>query len=269
MPGADAPDEMLCRYGASKLRFRGPRREMEEPFFAFVGGSETFGKFVSRPFTALLEESSGRRCVNFGCVNAGLDTFLQAPDILRLAGQAELTVVQVLGAQNLSNRFYRVHPRRNDRFLAASPMLTALYHEVDFTEIHFNKHLLRTLHGVSPARFATVRAELRQVWLGRMRRLAQALGRRPLLLWLRYRDAAEQPDGFGGKPLLVDRAMLKALKPDLRGIVEIPVRVAGQTGEMGEMRFGPMQAPAAAHMIGPQAHREIAQCLAEYAQSSL
>jgi predicted Zn-dependent protease len=67
-------------------------------------------------------------------MNAGLDAFLHAPQVLALAGAARVTVVQAMGAQALSNRYYRVHPRRNDRFLGPSPALSALFREVDFTE---------------------------------------------------------------------------------------------------------------------------------------
>ncbi len=36
-----------------------------------------------------------------------------------------------MGAQNLSNRFYAVHPRRNDRFLRASTLMKTIFREVD------------------------------------------------------------------------------------------------------------------------------------------
>ena len=61
--------------------------------------------------------------VNLGCLNAGPDVYLNDPEILRIASKADVTVLQVVGAANLTNRFYTVHPRRNDRFLHASPWL--------------------------------------------------------------------------------------------------------------------------------------------------
>lgn len=260
LPGAGAPEELICRYGASKLMCRGPRRNLDRPYVAFLGGSETYGKFVDQPFVALIEQIMGQPCVNLGGANSGLDAYVQDPDILGIATEAQLTVIQVMGAQNLSNRYYRVHPRRNDRFLAASPLLGAIYCEVDFTEFHFNKHLLGTLKRNSPERFVIVQDELQQAWLGRMRLLLGLLVRKPLLLWLRY--GAEPSAPLGSEPLLVSRAMLDELRPDLEGIVEVPVAHTGASDELGEMRFGPMQAPAAAHMIGPAMHRIIADQLA-------
>ncbi len=260
LPGARAPEDLLCRYGASKLMCRGPRRKLDQPYVAFLGGSETFGKFVEQPFVALVERALGKPCVNLGSANSGLDAYVQDPDILRICAEADLTVIQVMGAQNLSNRYYRVHPRRNDRFLAASPLLQTIYRNVDFTEIHFNKHLLTTLNSVSPERFQIVLEELRQAWLGRMRLLLGFLTRKPVILWLRYADEPETL--LGPEPLLVKRAMLEDLGEEIEDVIEVRVECSGDMDELEMMKFGPMQAPAASHMIGPQMHRVIGEQVA-------
>ncbi len=261
LPGATAPYDLLCRYGASKLMCRGPRRKLDQPYVAFLGGSETFGKFVEHPFVALVEQALGKPCVNLGSANSGLDAYVQDPDILEVSAEADLTVIQVMGAQNLSNRYYRVHPRRNDRFLAAAPLLKTIYRTVDFTEIHFNKHLLGTLKSVSPERFQIVLEELRQAWLGRMRLLLGALTRKPVLLWLRY---DEEPEALlGPEPLLVTRAMLEDLQDEIEDVIEVKVKRSIDMDELEQMKFGPMQAPAASHMIGPDMHRVISEKVSE------
>ncbi|HAW46955.1 MAG TPA: hypothetical protein DCX34_06910, partial [Roseovarius sp.] len=61
-----------------------------------------------------------------------------------------------------------VHPRRNDRFVAATDALRVLYAEVDFTEFHFTRHLMRRLAAISPARFARLRTAVQEAWLARM-----------------------------------------------------------------------------------------------------
>jgi len=267
IPGTGVPEELPCRYGASKLMCRGPRRKLDKPYVAFLGGSETYGRFVDQPFVALVERTVGKPCVNLGSANSGLDAYVQDSEILRIAGKAQLAVIQVMGAQNLSNRYYRVHPRRNDRFLTASPLLGTIYREVDFTEFHFNKHLLSTLKAISPERFAIVQEELQQAWLGRMRLLLGALSRKPLLLWLRYQ--ADPPSELGSSPLLIGRDMLNDLRADIEGIIEVPVERTGESDELDRMRFGPMQAPAAAHMIGPDMHHLIAKQVADIVQGVL
>ena len=81
--------------------------------------------------------------------------------MLSACANAQVTVIQILGAHNMSNRFYTVHPRRNDRFLRASPMLRGIYHDVDFTEFNFTRHMLSRLREISEERFALVVEELK------------------------------------------------------------------------------------------------------------
>jgi hypothetical protein len=258
--GARAPGEMSCRYGASRLLFRGPRKKLDKPYIAFLGGTETFGKFVRHPFVSRVEAELGLPCVNLGSVNAGLDAFVGDPDILTIAAKAKATVVQVMGAQNLSNRFYRVHPRRNDRFLAPSPLLTTIFRDVDFTEFHFNKHMLRSLQALAPERFAVVREELQMAWIGRMKLLVRDLKSKPLLLWLRYGETVspQSDDASSGKPMLVTADMIDVLRPSVMDVIEVEVAPAHLSGELTAMQFGPLQEPAAEQMIGPDAHRQIA-----------
>ena len=83
--GAQALDYLPCRYGNSRLLFRGPRRSLEKPYILFLGDSVTYGKFVPQPFPAMVEQALRRDCVNFGCRNAGIDSFLHDPDVLSIA----------------------------------------------------------------------------------------------------------------------------------------------------------------------------------------
>ena len=70
-----------CQYGESRLLFRGPQKALDEPFVAFLGGTETYGKFVPQPFVSLLDEALPINCVNFGYVNPGSDAFLAEPSV--------------------------------------------------------------------------------------------------------------------------------------------------------------------------------------------
>ena len=45
-PGESPIEYQQCRYGYSKLLFRGPKRNLDVPFFAFVGGTETYPREV-------------------------------------------------------------------------------------------------------------------------------------------------------------------------------------------------------------------------------
>ena len=152
--GVAALNYAPCKYGNARVRFRGPSRRMDVPYVAFVGGSETYGRFIKAPFPALIESDLGVNCINFGVLNAGLDVFVNEGFFSEAASGAAVTVLQIVGTQNMSNRFYTVHPRRNDRFLDASAMLKTVYPEVDFSEFNFTKHMLTKLYEVSRERFS-------------------------------------------------------------------------------------------------------------------
>jgi hypothetical protein len=263
-PGAGAPDYFPCRYGTSKLLFRGPRRSLDVPYVVVLGSTATYGKFVTHPYPALVEAATGLQIVNLGCVNAGPDVFLNDPSVLAVAASAQVSVVQIMGAPNLTNRFYTVHPRRNDRFLMAQPLLKAMFREVDFTEFTFTRHMLQTLQEAAPDRFAVVAEDLRAVWVSRMQALLKALSGRVLLLWIADRPPAPRADipDLRQDPVLVDAEMIAAVMPfarDFLAVVSSPEALA--RGVQG-MAYGPMEGPVARLVPGPAIHREVAAALA-------
>ena len=104
-------DYKPVRYGTCKLTFRGPLRDLSGGYVACLGGTETHGKFLDRPWPERLEADLGLPCVNFGLPNAGPDVFLRDDGLLDLARAASAVVLQVPCAMNLSNPYYDVHPR--------------------------------------------------------------------------------------------------------------------------------------------------------------
>lgn len=261
--GGDALDYMPCRYGQSKLLFRGPKRKLNAPYVAMIGGTETYGKFVETSFPALTESMLNRPVVNLGCVNAGLDVFVQDHTITAMCAGAAATVVQVTGAQNLSNRFYAVHPRRNDRFLRASSLLKTIYQEVDFTEFHFTRHLLSALRRASADRFALVEQELREAWTARLKTLVSQIDGPVILLWLSG-HAPEHPEtdtADGADPLFVDRAMLDEVAPFVNEVVEIVVTPDEIAAGFTDLAFTEFEVPAARGLLGPLAHARAAAAL--------
>lgn len=255
--GAAALDYEICRYGVSRLLFRGPKKVLDRPYVAFLGGTETFGRCVTDPFPELLEEATGTLCLNLGQVNAGIDAFIADPEVPHLLDGARLSVLQVLGASNMSNRFYRVHPRRNDRFLDASPTLMSTYAEVDFTEFTFTRHMLHSLREISEERFQLVEDELRTAWTARMRMLLRGLSCPSILLWLKV----PTDDPLGDDPLLVTREMVEDVADMVCDVVELPVPPAGMSGDVEGMIVGQTEWPAASRLIGPKAHARIAEVL--------
>jgi hypothetical protein len=259
--GDAALDYLPCRYGSSRLLFRGPRSDLTFPYIAFLGGTETYGKFVETPFVMQLDEMLKPTCVNFGCMNAGVDVFLHDPFLPDAARRAEVTVLQAPSAQNMSNRLYQVHPRRNDRFVSATNMLRSIFPDVDFARFHFNKHMLAHLHDVSPERYRIVEQELHEAWKARMVSLLDRISGRIVLMWLSER----RPDDTAHvrqEPMHVTAEMLEHVRSHVTQYVEIvlppDVRAAGVDG----MVFNEMEAPAAAEIMGPLGHDLVAERLA-------
>lgn len=262
-PGEGSLDYFPCRYGSSRILFRGPRRDIDRAYVAVLGGTETYGKFVPLPFPDLLEQELGLPVANLGCMNAGPDVFLNEAAVTQIAAQASVTVVQILGAQNLSNRYYAVHPRRNDRFLGATPLLRTIFPRVDFTEFNFTRHMLMSVQTASADKFEVVAEELRAAWVTRMKLLLSRLGRRVILLWVSD-QAPPSPTrrvDLTRNPLLIDSEMIQAIRAPVAGYVEAVYSAAALSQGVEGMAFAPMEAPAAAGLPGPAAHREVADLL--------
>ncbi|MFN3971633.1 MAG: DUF6473 family protein [Gemmobacter sp.] len=260
--GEGSLDYFPCHYGGSRLLFRGPQRDLALPYVAALGGTETYGKFIPRPWPDLAEAETGWRMVNLGCVNAGPDAWLSDPAAMRVAAGARAAVVQVMGAANLSNRHYAVHPRRNDRFVRANPPLRALFPEVDFTHFHFTGHLLGTLRAVSPRRFATLADDLRAAWMGRMRSLIAELRVPVTLLWVGRALPPALADPGGPEPFLIDAGMIAALRPLVAGYVEVTYHGDPEGASLDGMAFAEMERPAAEGLPGPEVHAKVAAALA-------
>jgi hypothetical protein len=270
-PSAGALDYALCNYGASQLLFRGPKRDIERVFISVLGGSDCFGRFVKYPFPDLIEKELGLPVANFGLQNAGPDVYLNDAWVLDMAAKAAVKVVQIFGAQNISNRYYTVHPRRNDRFLAARPELRALYPDMDFTEFHFTRHLLHALHHASPNSFAKVAQGLREDWVHHMRALLGRMGPQTLLLWVAgaMPPPASAPIDLFVDQMLIDSAMIGSISALASGVVyAIPSPEARAAGLEG-MIFDPTELTIAANLPGPYVHRDICTALLPHIEERL
>lgn len=213
--GQTALDLAPCHYGYSQLRFRGPAVELDEPYVAFLGGTETVAPMVQRPYCELVAEGLGLNCVNLGIKNAGPDVFLNEPELLRVANGAELVVLEVLGSANLSNRFYDVHPRRNDRFTRPHEALLELSKRLDLTDVHFTGHLHGEIERVDPKAHSAVVASCQKVWVERMHQLIASI-ERPVHL-LRFAQRSANPC----KAAFVEPTMVASLASAATGIVRV------------------------------------------------
>lgn len=260
-PGDGALDYFPCHYGRSRLTFRGPLRDLSREYLVSLGSSETYGRFVVAPYPALVEETLGIPVANLGAPNAGPDVYLGDRGAIEVAAGAHLAIVQVVGAQNMTNRYYTVHPRRNDRFVAATPLLRSMYREVDFTEIHFTRHLIQTLWSRGPDRFAPIAEELRSLWLARMTAILLRLPARRILLWMADHAPPVTAADPTRAPALVDRAMIESIVPHAAAYVEQVASAGAQAEGLRSMRFLPSEERAAHEVPNAAVHHEAARAL--------
>jgi hypothetical protein len=197
---------------------------------------------------------------NFGVPQAGLSLFSEEPWLMDAASRADVTVLQVLGAQNMSNRLYSVHARRNDRFLAVSPDLREMFPKVDFAEINFTGHLIEEL-SKDVMSFQKLVDELKWAWLQRMRRLVSIIQGDVILLWMSDR----RPDEGGlsrhaSEPLFVDRLMLDEMSTQVASIVEVVTEKTPH--KLDEMITLEGEKDAAMRLPGPNDHMRAAEAIA-------
>lgn len=226
--GGVIPDAGVCAGGAapggidrlpgSRLAFRAPLLFLghghagQRTRLVALGGAETFGACVDRPWPALLAQILGFEVCNLGAINAGAEALARDPVLPDACRGAAAVILQIGGAHQVSNPFYRVHPWRNDRIVAPEPALCALYPELDFAEFAFSRHLLRRLRDVGPRRFATVCEVLQAAWLRRMQAITARIPAPVVLLWMSDRPPDAVPEGLPLRdPLFVTRAMVDHL----------------------------------------------------------
>lgn len=261
---ASSLDAENCRYGSSRLSVRGPARKLDQSYLAFLGSTEVYGRFIDTPFPEDVESLLGVPCVNFAAVNGGLDSYFFDPTLREMAANADVAVLQIMGAQSISNDYYKVHPRRNDRFLCAFPPLLALFPEVDFTEFHFVRHLLSRLEEIDVTRFSELQHHLQETWVSRMRELIGGFNNEVVLLWLRY---SLNLDGeVTQEPVLVTQSMVEALFNEVADIIELDVATAGEADDIVGMDIPKDDLQTAQLMLGPREQHRIACCVAERLQ---
>ena len=261
--GLQGLDYELCTYEGSRLQFRGPQPDLTGGYVAFLGATETFGKFVQDPYPALLDKLLPASVVNLGMINGGVDAYLADPAILKLARKAELRVVQVFGALNQSNHYYKVHPRRNDRFIGACETLIRLFPEVDFAEFHYTKAMLAALHKLSNTRYKMVCEELQKIWLQRMNKLLDEIGDDTILLWFAAARPSRNAPDDPFDPMLIDADMIQSLRLRTRCYVEFVPGPVARSVDKSDLLSVMISPDAVDCIMGANAHAQAAQALQE------
>lgn len=254
------------RFGRSKQRFRGPQPDLTQPYVAFIGGSEPFGKFVPDPFPCQLQDRLQMQCANWGTPGAGPSFFLRDPVLLEACSAAKACVVTVMGAVAMSNRMYSVFKRRNARIRDTSKTLKALYPNMQLGDFRFAHNMLRKMYQRNPRNFEVIEIELREAWVARMSELLEEIETTRVLLWMSDRapeedPRADDPDRYTSSPAFVNREMLESVAPLADILVEY-VAGSGVSNLPGDGRiYSEEQADAAVRYPGMTMHTQVAELL--------
>lgn len=263
-PGHAPLDYQTVTYPGSMVEFRGPKADLQKADILCLGGTETYGRFVPHPFAQILSAALDRPVANLGALNAGLELLLHDNAIGGALAHARHVVLQIGGAHMMTNRFYRVHPRRNDRFLRASSALSTVYRSTDFTEFHFVRHMLSVLASESPDRFSIVMRELQEAWVARMISMIERADVPVHLLWIGAGEPSDRAPGLdnGSDPLFITRAMVAEVEKIAASLTVCAATDDERANPTRGMFFGPKEAAAARILPGPAQHDRAADMLA-------
>lgn len=256
------------RFGRAKQRFRGPKPNLERPYIAFIGGSETYGKFIHAPFPTLIEDHLGIACANWGTPGAGPSFFLKDPVLLEACSNARICVISIMGAVSMSNRLYTVFKRRNSRLRSTTDSLRALYPDLELSDFRFAHNMLHRMHQENPDNFKLLEIELREAWVARMKELLDDIETVRVLLWMSTRTPdepakPEERESYQNAPAFVTREMLERVAPMADLVVEyVAADEVAADPEDGRV-FEPAQKQLAALYPGETMHQQTADLLAQ------
>lgn len=201
--------------GIDEHTFRGPIPDLQQPYIACIGGAQTMGRFVHRPYPEQLAEQLDLPCLNLGLGGAG-PRYALSPPVLGLLQRAQLCVVQMFSGRSASNALFdnskggRNYGRRvsNDAWVSFEDFFKSIMVRQD------RALLERTVF------------ETREDYAFYMKALGEVIGKPTVLLWLSRRAPDYQPDWtrqFGilnHYPQLIDRPTVDAIRPSYAGFVE-------------------------------------------------
>ena len=96
-------DYALTTPAGSKVDLRGPVPDLDKPYIVALGAAQTFGRFVERPYSAIIQEKTGMPVLNLGMSGAGPSFFLLRPELMSLINRSALAIVQVMSGRSTSN----------------------------------------------------------------------------------------------------------------------------------------------------------------------
>jgi hypothetical protein len=246
--------------------FRGPALESDR-YIACIGAAQTFGRFVSRPFPALLSASLAIEVLNLGRGGAGPTFHGSNPQLLHYINQARLVIVQVFSARSLSNSLFRLsdHGMMGTNLADGTPASAGQFYTWLMAQ------------GIPLAQ--QIVAETRERYVAALTTLLEAIKPPKILFWLSvrapdYREVWELPVErlWGEFPHLVNEAMVERLRGTCDAYVEcvsrrgLPQQILDRDGNPAWFNSAPPGAPERLQTLNryypsPEMHADAARTL--------
>jgi hypothetical protein len=219
--GYQHDDRTIIDYGLWPLGdqlLRGPAPDLDRPYFSALGAAQVFGRFVERPFPALLADGLGLPALNLGMSGAGPDFFLQRPELIEAVNRGRFAVVQLMSGRSVANSRYVPGVNQGVSIERDRPDDPPRFAEFIYREM---------MERLSPAELAALRAENRERYLGATTALLERITVPTVLLYwskrpVEYRENLTDLSGYWGDfPHFVDRAVVDALRPHADAYAEV------------------------------------------------
>jgi hypothetical protein len=200
------------------LKVRGPAPAWDKPRFVAMGAAQTFGRFVPRPYGAIIAERTGSACLNFGFSGAGPSFFNIRPPLFDYINASDCAVVQVLSGRSVSNSAFKVG---NNQGVVTPRGATSLVAPI-FAEDAY-KELLRT---TSKAELIRIRDETRDIYISQMIELLTRITVPKILVYWSVRPVDyEEGTGdlqayWGNFPHFVNRNVIDSIRPHADSFLE-------------------------------------------------
>lgn len=190
------------------LALRGPQCDLHaENCISFIGAAQTFGRFVKQPFAHQVGQFLERPIANLGVSGAGVEFYLQRPELMALLKNSDTVIVQGMSARSVSAGVFKTArnngvlqfqsgPRDGQSFMAEEAY-----------------RILKTEYGEHA--LMAQRQAVQEKWLGQHRALAAQISGRKVFLWLSNVAPGENLDysvsAIGKFPHMVSAEMVSEL----------------------------------------------------------
>ena len=199
--------------GIANMPVRGPITDpLPEKYGVAIGAAQTFGRFVAKPYPAILAEELGLPVLNLGVSGAGPTSFSERPGVMAIINNAEFAIVQMMSGRSLSNSVFECGQdnqgvarlrRRND-----APF--------QFAEIEYAQYM----QTATPDQLLRLREEIRELYVAQMTRFLRQIKPPKILLYWSQRwpgagngSLEDVHNYWGAFPHFVNQAVVEQLKP--------------------------------------------------------